>query len=151
MRAFSSLAILLAFVMVPALAHERVEVGPFVFAVGQLNEPSMAGEINGLDLIIRRKADNSPVVGAEKNITVEIIGPSGQRRVYKWSEDAKDIYRLRPQPGADRAGRYQTKWILAVPGQYQVRIFGEIEGTAFDFTVGGYTFNIRDKSLFEVR
>jgi hypothetical protein len=142
---------LLVLLASPSLAHERVEVGPFVFAVGQLNEPAMAGEVNGLDLIIRRKADNSPVVGAERSLAVEIIGPSGQRRVYKWSEDSKDIYRLRPQSGADRAGRYQTKWILAVPGQYQVRVFGEIEGTRIDFTVGGPTFSIRDKSLFEIR
>ncbi len=142
---------LLVLALNPVLAHERVEVGPFVFAVGQLNEPSMAGEVNGLDLIIRRKADNSPVVGVEKNLTVEVIAPSGQRRVYKWSEDSKDINRLRPQSGADRAGRYQTKWILAVPGQYQVRVFGEIEGTQIDFTVGGATFNIRDKALFEIK
>jgi len=74
---------LLVLLASPSLAHERVEVGPFVFAVGQLNEPAMAGEVNGLDLIIRRKADNSPVVGAERSLTVEIIGPSGQRRVYK--------------------------------------------------------------------
>ncbi|WP_245575165.1 hypothetical protein [Meiothermus rufus] len=80
-RLFALLVVLL--LSTSALAHERVEVGPFVFAVGQVNEPSMAGEINGLDLIIRRKADNSPVVGVEKNLTVEVIGPSGQRRVYK--------------------------------------------------------------------
>lgn len=151
MRGFFGFVALAVLMAVPVFAHERVEVGPFIFAVGQLNEPSMAGEINGLDLIIRRKADNSPVVGVEKNITVEIIGPSGQRRVYKWSEDGKDIYRLRPQSGADRAGRYQTKWILAVPGQYQVRVFGEIEGTQIDFTVGGNTFNIRDKAMFEIK
>jgi len=56
---------------VAALAHERRAVGPDTFVVGFLNEPSIQGEPNGLDLTIT-DANGKPVTGAEKTLKVAI-------------------------------------------------------------------------------
>lgn len=56
---------------VVALAHERRTVGKYTFVVGFLNEPSIQGQPNGLDLTIT-DAQGNPVEGAEKTLKVAI-------------------------------------------------------------------------------
>ncbi len=51
------LALLLALTIIilsqrTALAHERVEIGPYVIVVGWVNEPAIVGERNALFLEI---------------------------------------------------------------------------------------------------
>lgn len=67
--------LLLISLMLPvsASAHERRDAGSYQFAVGFLNEPSFAGQLNGIDLTVTGKADNKPVEGAEKTLKAEVI------------------------------------------------------------------------------
>ncbi|MCL6525402.1 MAG: hypothetical protein K6T57_00845 [Thermaceae bacterium] len=140
--------ILLAFALVPVFAHEHAEVGPYSLAIGQRLEPAMTNMVNGLDLIITNKADNSPVEGAEKGLTVEIIAPNGTKRTF--SADGKyGPNSLWAQYG--QKGRYTTAWILTVPGQYQVHIFGQIGETKVDVTVGGRTWLIPNSADYTLK
>ncbi len=73
-RALLSLAVILTLSTlfpVVALAHERRTVGKYTFVVGFLNEPSIQGQPNGLDLTIT-DAQGNPVEGAEKTLKVAI-------------------------------------------------------------------------------
>jgi hypothetical protein len=68
-----TLATFLAFAS-PAAAHDRRNVGPFQLVVGFLSEPAFAGMVNGVDLnITDTRANNKPVEGVEKTLTVDII------------------------------------------------------------------------------
>lgn len=149
MHLATKLAALVALLLAPVFAHERAEAGDYVLVVGQVNEPALPGMVNGLDLTVRKKADNTPVEGLEKTLQVEILAPSGQKRVYKFSDNSKDPLRLRARFGV--AGGYTTTWILSAPGQYRVRIFGTINGTPVDVTVGGNTFLMSNPADFEVK
>lgn len=60
-----------------ALAHERRAVGTYTFVVGFLNEPSIQGQPNGLDLTIT-DANGKPVLGAEKTLKVGISYGGGR-------------------------------------------------------------------------
>ncbi|MDX2006258.1 MAG: hypothetical protein SFU83_13340 [Meiothermus sp.] len=104
----TKLAALVALLLAPVFAHERAEAGDYVLVVGQVNKPALPGMVNGLDLTltVRKKADNTPVEGLEKTLQVEIIAPSGQKRVYKFSDNSKDPLRLRARFGV--AGGYTT-------------------------------------------
>lgn len=150
MNKFALLFAVASMLLLPALAHERAEVGEYLIIVGQVNEPSMTGIVNGLDLIIRKKADNSPVEGAEKTLTVEITTPSGQKRTFT-ADGQYGPNSLWPQFGADRKGRYTTTWILTQPGQYTIRVFGKIGDTPVDVSFQGKTWLIKDRASFELK
>ncbi len=150
MKKIVQLLVAVTFFLLPALAHERAEVGEYLIIVGQLSEPSMTGRVNGLDLIIRKKADNSPVEGAEKDLTVEITTPTGFKRTFT-ADGQYGPNSLWPQFGADRKGRYTTTWILTQPGQYTIRVYGKIGDTPVDVTFAGKTWLIKDRAAFELK
>lgn len=134
-----------------AWAHESVTVGPYRISVGQINEPSMTQELNGLDLIVRLdNTDRTPVQGAEKTLSVELISPSGVKRTFS-AAGGTGPSGLWAQSGADRVGRYTTRWILLEPGQYTVRVFGRLGDTPIDISVQGKTWLIPDRANFEIR
>ncbi|HEY3110003.1 MAG TPA: hypothetical protein VGL23_14670 [Chloroflexota bacterium] len=84
MRAFlgGAIAALLLILLVPgtALAHERRDVGKLQFVVGWINEPSLLGEPNGIDLRISDKASGQPVEGAEKTLKATVAFGGGAPR-----------------------------------------------------------------------
>lgn len=105
-----------------AAAHETRVVGPYRISVGMRVEPPYTDERNGLDLIVRRTSDNSPVEGLERSLQLELTAPDGQRRQYS----------LRPKHG--EPGRYVTDWVLTQPGVYRIRVFGHVGSQAVDET-----------------
>src|SRR5437868_3532079 len=70
------IALLAVFLPTAALAHEKRAVGDVTFVVGFLNEPSIQGQPNGLDLTITDK-NGQPVEGAEKTLKVAIAYGGG--------------------------------------------------------------------------
>jgi len=116
-----------------ALAHEQRDVAGYHFVVGFVNEPSLEGQMNGLDLHLSK--DGKPVEGAEQTLKVEIIQPS---------TGAKQALALRPvadEPGVD-PGHYTADLIATAPGTYAFHFTGTLDGTAIDatFTSGPNTF-----------
>ncbi len=100
----------------PALAHTRIQVGPYVLVIGWLNEPVIIGERNAITLEVTK--DDAPVEDVEGTLdfALEYAG-----RTYHGN--------LTPtgQPGLYRADVFPT-----VRGQYVVHLTGAIGDTAVD-------------------
>lgn len=117
---------------IPALAHERRDVGAYRLVVGWINEPALVEEPNGVDFRVTRISDDSPVEGLEKTVKVSLAYAGG-----KESE---------PQPLRARfgmPGRYTLDVFPTKAGEYTFRFTGEIEGQKIDevFTSGPGRFN----------
>ena len=93
-----------------ALAHERVEIGPYVVIVGWVNEPAIVGERNALFLEITE--NDEPVIGVEATLDAELL--YGGR-----------TFRSNLTPSLT-SGQYTVEFFPTVRGQYSVRLFGSI-------------------------
>ena len=104
-----------------ASAHEQRDVGSYHFVVGFLNEPSIADQMNGLDLTITTTADKKPVEGAEKTLKAEVI-VGGNAKVM-------------PLPLTARfgmPGKYAAYFMPTAAGAYIFHISGTINGDTVD-------------------
>lgn len=109
------LALMLVGVAAPsAEAHERRQVGPYVFVVGFQNEPAYVEEPNGASLTVFR-TDGQPVEGVDKTLKVE-ISTGGASRTFNL------------KPVFNRPGAYVAEFIPTKTGGYTFRFFGTIEG-----------------------
>jgi hypothetical protein len=126
---FVAVAIALAgcalFAWEPVSAHQAETDGPFRFVAGWLEEPAVAGAQNALDLEIERlspPSPPSPVLEAHKNLTATLTKGS-----------ASISPPLDEQFGRD--GRYTFVVIPTEPGNYTLRLTGNLNGTAIDVEV----------------
>jgi hypothetical protein len=103
----------------PALAHERIEVGPYVIIVGWLNEPPIVGERNAI--LLEVSEGDAPVKDVESGLNLELLY-GGQS------------YRSNLVP-AGEPGVYLAELFPTVRGQYTVRLFGNIGTTEVDVEV----------------
>lgn len=106
----------------PARAHSDVDVGPYEFVIGWRVEPPAVGVLNGLDLGISWHANGTAVLSAHQDLTATVT--KGARSTSP---------PLRPQ--FEMPGWYTFDLIPTEPGDYSVRIRGNLDGTAVDFTV----------------
>ena len=95
------------------LAHERVEIGPYVVIVGWVNEPAIVGERNALFLEITESEE--PVVGVEATLDAELIYAG---RAFRSNLNPSTV-----------PGQYTVEIFPTVRGQYSVRLFGAIGET----------------------
>jgi len=117
-----------------ASAHTARDVGKYHFVVGFLNEPTVQGELNGIDLTITTTADNKPVVGADKTLKAAVI-VGGNAKVMPLD--------LAPASDEDPAnGKYAAYFIPTIPGSYTFHFTGSINGNPIDqsFDSGPNTF-----------
>jgi hypothetical protein len=104
-----------------ASAHIAATVGGFATEVGWLNEPAVQGQMNGLDITVMSSPGAQPVSGLEKTLKAE-VSFGGERET------------LELQPQGNRPGKYTAPIMPSQPGGYKVRLFGTIDGAAFDHT-----------------
>jgi len=105
----------------PAAAHTRVEVGPYEFEVGWLEEPPIVGVLNGVFLGISWEVNGTPVVGVQDRLTVTLLtGPASM---------VGSLEPLSSEPGG-----YTFPVIPTREGSYSVRVEGSLDGTAINFT-----------------
>jgi hypothetical protein len=108
---------LLALLLVDtALAHTRVEVGPYTLILGWELEPVIVGERNALVLEVLE--GETPVTGLEGTLRLEVLYAG---RTF--------IGNLAP---TSTPGLYQAEIFPTVRGQYEVQLTGTIEGLAVD-------------------
>jgi hypothetical protein len=109
------------------LAHEEREVGDYTFVVGFMDEPVFTGQKSGLEFFVTRGEE--PVEGLEETLQAQVT----------FGSDTRD---LEISPRFGEAGAYQSVFFPTAAGPYTFRIFGEVEGEAFDesFTSGPETF-----------
>lgn len=105
----------------PAAAHETRMVGPYTFIVGWVNEPAVAGQSNGLDLMVTETAGDKAVQGLERTLTAEVITGGGAK-----------TRRLELEPDADRPGHYTSGFVPTRVGDYTFHISGMAGTTKVD-------------------
>ena len=99
-----------------ALAHTRVEVGPYAIVVGWLQEPPIVGERNALTIEISE--DEQPVTGAEATLDVEVLY-------------AGRTWRVNMNP-TETPGLYTAVLFPTVRGVYTTRLFGTLPNADVD-------------------
>ena len=99
-----------AFFVRPVLAHERVELGPYVVVVGWVKEPAIVGERNGLFLQFTQ--DEEPVEGVAATLDAEL-------------QYAGRTFRANLEP-TETPGIYTAELLPTVRGQYSIRLFGSV-------------------------
>lgn len=99
-----------------AVAHTRVELGPYVAIVGWEIEPPIVGERN--QIIVDLSQDNEPVIGAEGGLAVELLY-------------AGRSFRSNLTPTLT-PGYYHVEIFPTVRGQYSVRLFGTLGDLEID-------------------
>ncbi len=99
-----------------AHAHTRVELGPYVVIVGWLEEPVIVGERNAL--IVDISENDLPVEGVEATLDLELVY-------------AGSSFRSNINP-TEIPGFYTAEVFPTIRGQYNVRLFGNINGFEID-------------------
>ncbi len=99
-----------------ALAHERVELGPYVVVVGWVKEPAIVGERNALFLQITENGEPVEGVAATLDAQIQYGGRTFRSNLVPY---------LSP-------GEYTIEIFPTVRGQYSVRLFGAIEDLEVD-------------------
>lgn len=99
-----------------ALAHTRVEVGPYAIVIGWLVEPPVVGERNAV--IIEVTEADAPVIGVEAALDMEFLYGGAAFRA-----------NLNP---TNTPGLYTAELFPTVRGQYVVRLFGTIGDLTID-------------------
>lgn len=107
----------------PALAHERREVGPYLFVVGFTTEPAFLGGTNGVSLRVTDTRANppTPVEGLQETMKVEIFHGGLTRSL------ALDFDAVFGQPGL-----YAAYFVPTAAGSYIFRIHGSVADLAVD-------------------
>jgi len=107
-----------------ALAHEHYQSddGQYSIVVGEQNEPVYTYDWTNLDLIVHETEANGtggPVPGVHETVNATLVSPGG------------DELSLPIEAQYDEKGRYEfvEDYYLTQPGQYEVRLTGEINGT----------------------
>lgn len=98
------------------MAHTRVELGPYAVVVGWLQEPVIVGERNAI--IVEVTENELPVTGVEATLDMEVL--------YAGSN-----FRTNINP-TETPGLYTAPIYPTFRGQYQVRLFGQIDELAVD-------------------
>jgi hypothetical protein len=113
------IALLLNFQL--ALAHEDVTVGDYEIVVGWVNEPPVAGQLNGIELHVSNTSsgEEQPVEDISSlTVTVSYGGQSKELSFEPVGEDAP--------------GEFQAVLLPTIPGQYTVVFGGQLGVTAVD-------------------
>jgi len=124
------LLVVLAALVGGAFAHQSIVVGDaYRVTVGFVTNPAYAGQLNGLDLIVRTNADPAePVEGLAESLGAELIAPDGVQRL------TLSLRAVRGQPGY-----YTADFIPTAVGEYAFRVFGFIGDVEFDEVFDHFT------------
>jgi hypothetical protein len=119
---------------VPALAHERRQLGKYTMVVGFLGEPAYVNQQNGLDLRVYTLPEGTDPATAPSSarIGTENLEKTLKAEVIFGGESQKMALTLEPRfrdPGA-----YDGHFFPTAAGDYTFHIFGTIEGMNVDET-----------------
>jgi hypothetical protein len=129
-------ALLVLSVATPASAHVEKDVGSYHFVVGWGTEPTFAGQLNSVLLVLTHKATGRPVldVGGDFKVTVTY----GDQNMTLALEPTYD-----PDTGFGTPGEFKATLIPTAPGDYTFRFTGKVGAQTVDesFTSSPTTFD----------
>jgi hypothetical protein len=122
----------LAVLSATALAHERREVGSSTLVVGFLTEPAFESQANAASVRITSTGSGESITGLEETLEIEITHQATGESV---------VTELDTRFGDP--GHYVFHFVPTAPGQYEFRVFGEINEESVDetFVSGPGTFS----------
>ena len=139
--AAAAVAVALAISIGTAFAHEGEVVGDYRVVVGFAVEPAYEGSMNGVEVRVTRVADEGEGSGHHDEESADHHGESDaveglektlQTEITHVSTGASRVLQLRAD--TYEPGRYIADLIPTVPGVYQIRLFGTIQGNRVDET-----------------
>ena len=109
---------ILAFNVIPVLAHEELVIGDISIVAGWVNEPPLVNQLNGALLIITQVSNGQPVNNALAQVDVTL----------QKGTETKPLEFL----PAEEPGTYTATLIPTQTGLYTIVIRGTISGQAID-------------------
>jgi len=130
----ASLLFSLLLISRPVSAHEEVESGSYIFEIGWVNEPVIAGQLNGLDLFIYPKDEHSESEseGGEHEHAEGVADAEGTLAFTVDYGGVSQSYDLLPV--LDTPGAYTATFLPTREGQYTFHFTGTINGEVVDLS-----------------
>jgi len=130
----SALAVLTATLV---SAHVVRTFGPYTIAIGWEHEPTYAGELNAVQLIVKDAAGHpvNDLTSDELHVQISAAGLTSSTLSFDPSFD--------PDTGLGNPGEYDASVLPTVPGNYTFKLTASVHGTMIDqsFTSGPTTFD----------
>ena len=104
-----------------AQAHESITIGDYEIEVGWVNEPPVAGQLNGIEIHVSNTSTGEHQPVEDVSALTVTVSYGGQN---------KDLT-LEPL-GEDTPGQFQAPLLPTIPGQYTVTFGGQLGDTAVD-------------------
>lgn len=119
----SLLALILNFQF--AFAHESITVGDYEIVYGWVNEPPIAGQLNGVEIFV-----NDTSSGTEQPVEEQIIHSLVVELTYGGESKTLTL-----EPVFDAPGAFDATIIPAIPGLYSLKFSGMLGDTPVDAEV----------------
>jgi len=118
-------------------AHVVKTFGPYTIAIGWQHEPTYAGQLNAVQLIVKDASGNpiNDLTSSDLHVQVSYAGTTGSTLDFKPSFDA--------DTGLGTPGEYDAAIMPTVPGDYTFHLNANLHGTMVTqaFTSGDTTFD----------
>jgi hypothetical protein len=108
-----------------ALAHESITVGDYEIVYGWLNEPPIAGQLNGVEIFV-----NDTSSGSEQPVEEHIVHSLVVELTYGGESKT-----LTMEPVFDTAGAFDATVLPTIPGLYSLKFSGTVGDTPVDAEV----------------
>ena len=108
-----------------AFAHESITIGDYEIVYGWVNEPPIAGQINGVEIFVNNTSD-----GGEQPVEEHIIHSLVVELTY-----GAEIKTLTLEPVFDAAGAFDAPLLPTIPGVYSLKFSGTLGDTPVDTEV----------------
>lgn len=129
-KKYLSAACLIAFLALvlnfqSAFAHESITVGDYEIVYGWLNEPPIAGQMNGVEIFVNNTSSGAAQPAEEHIIHSLVVELSygGETKI------------LTLEPVFDTPGAFDATIIPTIPGLYSLKFSGSLGETAVDTEV----------------
>jgi hypothetical protein len=108
-----------------AFAHESITVGDYEIVYGWVNEPAIAGQLNGVEIFI-----NNTSSGEAQPVEADMINSLVVALHY-----GTEIRPLTLDPVFDTPGAFDATFIPTIPGLYSLKFSGMLGDTPVDVDV----------------
>jgi len=107
----------------PALAHESITAGDYEIVYGWVNEPPVAGQLNGVEIFVNNTGGGSEQPVEDVSSLVVELSYGGESKT------------LTMEPVFDAAGAFDATVLPTIPGLYSLKFSGTVGDTPVDAEV----------------
>lgn len=108
-----------------AFAHESITLGNYEIVYGWVNEPPIAGQLNGIEIFV-----NDTSGGAEQPVEEQIVDSLVVELTYGGESKTLTL-----EPVFDAPGAFDATVVPTIPGVYSLKFSGTMRDTAVEAEV----------------